>query len=572
MGEARYQIDLMNAMNQKLISNDHIMQMIVGTSSSAFLYCDFSSDRVSCFGNWNSFFEIQISNKKELPKLLDYFEDDYVRDLHHIFQIEWEHLEKDVVCVHMKEKDLWVNVEVSVVYDSFGEPTDKVIKFVDVTKFIKQNEELKYMAYYDPLTGLHNRNHFVLLLREQIEKAEKENTSVSVMFVDINDFRKINDSQGIVVGDILVQAFGEFLNGFSNDRVQVSHFTGDIFCISIYNPDETCDVQKLFRQIQERLQKPFIVSGTELLIDVTVGVAEYPTASDNALELINCAEIVMFKAKGTHRNTIKYYDSAIMDEFLNYVEMENKLKKALSLNQFMIYFQPQYQTFGRVLRGVEALLRWKDENNKMISPADFIPVAEQNGAIIPIGTFVIHESIRIFTEWKKKYSFPLVLSLNISAIQYKQPDFVEQILRAVRQYGMKPEELELEITESVLIDDYRMITDRLAVLRDYGIKISLDDFGTGYSSLSYLKGLPLDTLKIDKSFVDTIITDENTQIILESIMYMVKKLGLETIAEGVESEEQFQYLDQIECDNIQGFYLGRPMAAEDIEKKILQKI
>lgn len=572
MGEGRYQIDLMNAMNQKLITNDRIMQMIVGTSSNAFLYCDFESERVSCFGNWDHFFQIQVSGKRDLAKLIDFFEDEYARELQHNFQIEWEHLEKNVVCARMKETNLWVNVEVTVLYDNFGEPTDKVIRFVDVTKFINQNEELKYMAYYDPLTALHNRNHFVMLLKEQIDQAEVENTSVSVMFIDINDFRKINDSQGIVIGDMLVQAFGEYLKTLANDNVHVSHFNGDIFCISIYNPNEANDAQKIFRQIHERLQKPFIVNEIELKIDVTVGVAEYPTAAKSPLELINCAEIVMFKAKGSHKDTIRYYDSEVMEEFLSYVNIENKLKKALDLNQFMIYFQPQYQTFGKVLRGVEALLRWKDESGKMISPAEFIPIAEQNGTIIQIGSYVIHESIRIFMEWKKKYSYPMVLSLNISAIQYKQPDFVEQIMRAIRKYDMKPEELELEITESILIDDYKLITEKLAILRDCGIKISLDDFGTGYSSLSYLKGLPLDTLKIDKSFVDTITTDENTQIIMESVMYMVKKLGLETIAEGVESEEQYQYLDNIECDNIQGYYLGRPMSSEDIEKKILQKI
>ena len=202
----------------------------------------------------------------------------------------------------------------------------------------------------------------------------------------------------------------------------------------------------------------------------------------------------------------------------------------------------------------------------MISPAVFIPIAEKNGTIVPIGTWVIEESLKAYADWRRKYHYPLIMSINISAIQYKQPDFIEKLLQILEKYDISPYEIELEITESILIDDFTEITERLAILRDIGIKISLDDFGTGFSSLSYLKGLPIDTLKIDKSFIDTVITDENTRIITESIIYMVKKLGFETIAEGVETEEQFKYLNEISCDIIQGYYLGKPMPAADIEK------
>lgn len=235
-----------------------------------------------------------------------------------------------------------------------------------------------------------------------------------------------------------------------------------------------------------------------------------------------------------------------------------------------MYYQPQFRTNDRKLRGVEALIRWKNDDGKMISPAVFIPIAEKSGTIVPIGTWVIEESMQAYAEWKRKYHYPLVMSLNISAIQYKQPDFIEQMLHLMEKYDVAPPEIELEITESVLIDDFTEVTEKLAVLRDIGIKISLDDFGTGYSSLSYLKGLPIDTLKIDKSFIDTVVTDENTRIITESIIYMVKKLGYETIAEGVETEEQYRYLNEIDCDNIQGYLLGKPMPSEKIESLLAE--
>ena len=235
-----------------------------------------------------------------------------------------------------------------------------------------------------------------------------------------------------------------------------------------------------------------------------------------------------------------------------------------------MYFQPQFRTTDRALRGVEALIRWKDDNGKMISPAVFIPIAEKNGTIVPIGTWVIEDSLKAFAEWKRKYHYPMILSLNISAIQYRQPDFIDKVLQLMDEYDVLPSEIELEITESILIDDFTEITEKLMILRDIGIKISLDDFGTGYSSLSYLKGLPIDTLKIDKSFIDTVITDENTRIITESIIYMVKKLGFETIAEGVETEEQFRYLNEIDCDNIQGYFLGKPMPSDKIESLLAE--
>ena len=368
-------------------------------------------------------------------------------------------------------------------------------------------------------------------------------------------------------GDELVQLFGQYLIDLMGDNVIVSHFNSDIYCIGIYDPCGARSVETIYQSITERLKKPFRMSGgNEISITVSVGVAEYPEAASNTLELINCAEIVMFKAKSMGKNKIQYFEGTILNDFLQNVSIENKLKEAVFSQNFTMYFQPQFRTTDRQLRGVEALLRWRDDTGNMISPSVFIPIAEKNGTIVPIGTWVIEESLKAYAQWKRKYHYPLIMSINISAIQYQQPDFIDKLLQILEKYQVSPYEIELEITESILIDDFEEITKRLEILRDIGIKISLDDFGTGFSSLSYLKGLPIDTLKIDKSFIDTVITDENTRIITESIIYMVKKLGFETIAEGVETEEQFQYLNEISCDIIQGFYLGRPMPADDIEK------
>lgn len=566
MEELKYQVDLLNAMNQKLSRDEKMLRLICETSNSAFLYYNYEEGRVQTLANWDYFFDFAITDVHDLGRLYECVEEKYMIPLKEILFIDKQGLKSQTMEVRLKDKHLCIEVEVNVVYDALGNPTDKIVRFKDVTKFNFQNDELTYLAYYDVLTGLYNRNYFVRHLGEYIRRAEDENETVAVMFLDFDDFRRINDGMGIIIGDELVQLFGQFLSDLMGDNIIISHFNSDIFCIAIYNPCGARSVETLYKTIRERLKKPFKLSnGQETFISASVGVAEYPEAASKTLELINCAEIVMFKAKSMGKDKVLYYNGTILDDFLKNVTIENKLKDAVFQQNFTMYYQPQFRTNDRALRGVEALIRWKDDNGKMISPALFIPIAEKSGAIVPIGTWVIEESLRAFAEWKRKYHYPMVMSLNISAIQYRQPDFIDKVIKMMDKYDISPSEIELEITESVLIDDFTEITEKLVLLRDIGIKISLDDFGTGYSSLSYLKGLPIDTLKIDKSFIDTVITDENTRIITESIIYMVKKLGFETIAEGVETEEQFRYLNEIDCDNIQGYFLGKPMPSEKIE-------
>lgn len=262
---------------------------------------------------------------------------------------------------------------------------------------------------------------------------------------------------------------------------------------------------------------------------------------------------------------LQYFETPVLTDFLDSIELENKLKKAVFNKDFYMYYQPQYYAGNRRLRGVEALIRWKDDESGMISPSTFIPIAEKNGTIIPIGKWVVEESIKQYAAWRKQFGFPFIMSINISALQNKKDDFVDSIVEVLNKYKVKPGEIELEITESVLIDDFQSVSEKLKMLRDYGIRISLDDFGTGFSSLSYLKKLPIDTLKIDKSFIDTVLTDSATRIITESIINMVKALGIESIAEGVEEEQQYKYLHAIGCDVIQGYLFSKPLSPEEFE-------
>ena len=570
MQDLQEQLNALNALNSRLMKDAKILHLICDTSNTAFLYYNYADNAFQTIANWKYFFDFELTSEEDFSKIYDSVEEKYIESIKDSFFIEKKGMKTAIKGFKMKNSRMWVEAETNILYDENGQPQDKIIRFKDVTKFNSQNDELTYMAYYDILTGLYNRNYFIRLLGEFVSRAYYEQKKVSVMFIDFDDFRKLNDDVGIIEGDEIVQSFGLFLSEFANENVLVSHFNGDIFCIGIYDPCDERSVGTIYKKMSDRLKEPFVLcSGKKITLTVSVGVAEYPDAASETLELINCAEIVMFKSKACGKGGIKNFDSSILEDFLQKVTIENKLKEAVFSENFMMYFQPQYRTSDKVLRGVEALIRWKDsKSEKMIKPDIFIPIAEKNGTIVPIGTWVMEESIRIYTKWKEKYNYPMLISLNVSAIQYKQPDFVDKVLNILDKYKVSPNEIELEITESILIDDFKEITEKLSILRNIGIRISLDDFGTGYSSLSYLKRLPINTLKIDKSFIDTVVTDENTRIITESIIYMVKKLGFETIAEGVETQEQYDYLSAIDCDNIQGYYLGKPMPPEDIEKLI----
>lgn len=533
----------------------------------AFLYCSFEKGQITALGQWKEFFDFDVKDVKEFSRLIDVVEESYALPLRDVLYLEKTGKEADSVECLLKDGRTWLQFRTRVYYDPDGKATEKVVSIANITKYRAMNEELTYMAYYDELSGLYNRNYFVRFLGEYVRNASETNNIVSVMIIDMDDFHKINDGYGIVVGDELVQQFGAFLKELCEDNVIACHLHTDVFCMAIYAPTENRCVDSLYRAIQKRVKEPFrISSGEEIPITVSIGVAEYPEASTSALELINCAEIVVYKCKSLGKNAIQYFNEPVRDDFFQSIELENNLKKAVVNQDFIMYYQPQYYAGNRKLRGVEALIRWKDGDSHFISPSTFIPVAEKNGSIVPIGRWVVEQSIKQYAVWRKQFGFPFIVSINISALQYKKEDFVDSIVEILHRYQVSPAEVELEITESVLIDDFKSVYEKLKILRDYGIRISLDDFGTGFSSLSYLKKLPIDTLKIDKSFIDTVLTDSATRVITESIINMVKALGFESIAEGVEDERQYKYLHAIGCDVIQGYLFSQPLTPDEMEK------
>ncbi|MDO5573013.1 MAG: EAL domain-containing protein [bacterium] len=572
MDELRYQLDLLNALNEKLNGNDRIYKMISDISGYSYIYINFMEETTEMLGCWDEVLGERIGNSLDQDRMMSYIHEDDREKFKNTIADMRRNQAEDAVCeFRTAQGKNWVECRSHVFYNDYMEAQEQIMCFRQTTKERAQNEELRYLAYNDSLTGLYNRNYFVKCLRDFLEKAESENANVALMFVDIDDFKKINDSLGLLFGDELVQDFGLFIKSLQNDHIIAGRFGSDVFCIAIYDPYGSRSVEMIYRNMHDRLRKPFVLSNkAEIVFSVSVGVATYPEAGNTALELIKNAEIVLFRAKETGKNNLQYFEKDILNEFLDNVTIEQQLKSAVDHEDFLLYYQPQFYANSGKLRGVEALIRWPGADGKFISPTDFIPIAEKNGAIIPIGNWVMKEALRVYAAWTAKYEYPVVLSINISAIQLKKDNFTDQLLHLINLYDINPKMLELEITESIFIDDFEEVIDKMKSLRMLGIRVSLDDFGTGFSSLSYLKDLPIDTLKIDKSFIDTAIHDRSTNIITESVVNMVKKLGLETVAEGVETQEQYDFLKKIECDNIQGFLTGRPMTKTDIEKLLLE--
>lgn len=567
MQDNNFDLELLNAMNSKLIKEESIYRSIIDASGIAYSYYSFLERKTEYLGNWEQFFGLSSSEFESISQIMDLVDEEQGAELYDCLFLERRGKEKDTVDFHVSQTDKWIELETTVVYDAGHNPIEKIYCFKDITKYRKINDELSYMAYYDSLTGLLNRNCFVKILGEMIDKANENNTTVSVLFMDIDEFRHINDTLGIIVGDEVIQRFGAMLRDIVNENVRISHFSSDIFCVAIYDPCGARSAEAVIDAIKGKIHEPIEMSnGADVNLSLSIGVAEYPECSNDALELINFAEIVMFKAKYRGKNNIQYFDEPIIKEFIESVELEQKMDKALKAGQFFMCYQPQYDADTQTLRGVEALIRWRDESGKIIAPGAFIPIAERTGTILQLGEFVIDRSLSDYSVWFKKYGRKdIVLSINISALQFKSKNFIDYLSEHIKKYDIPASCVELEITESVFIDDMEDIVNKMNTLREMGFRFSMDDFGTGFSSLSYLRSLPIDTLKIDKSFVDTVVTDGPTRTIAEAIIDLSKKLGFDTIAEGVEEEVQYSLLKNIGCENIQGFYFGRPMNVEDVE-------
>ncbi|MBO4902580.1 MAG: EAL domain-containing protein [Lachnospiraceae bacterium] len=576
MEDLKYQIDLLTAMNERLMASEHIYRAISEFNGYLYIYKDYRTQTAELIGPWDEAVGEKIStipyDERYLLNLLH--DEDMKAYTESIYEMEHHHETEAKVELRTKTKFNWIEIEAKMVYDEDGSPIEKIIAIRDITKRRSQNDEIAYLAYNDSLTGLYNRNYFVRRLQDMCEQAAVEKVGVELLFLDIDDFKKINDSIGLLFGDELVQGFSLILKEFQSDNMIVGRFGSDVFIIAIYNPHGQRSADHIYKTVRDRLREPYVLTNkTEVHYTVSAGVAEFPEAGKNALDLIKNAEIVLSKAKESGKNRICFFEYEILQDFVKSVSMEQKLKDTIEKEGFVIYFQPQFESETGKLRGAEALLRWPDEHGQFItSPGEFIPIAERNGTIIPIGAWVMKETLKIMNNWRMRFRLPLVVAINISAIQLEKDNFVDYVQSLLQMYEFDPGSLELEITETAFINDYDVVIDRINVLRKLGVKIALDDFGTGFSSLSYLKNMPIDILKIDRTFVDSAITDSSAGIITRAVVDMAGQLGLKTVAEGVETQAQQNFMNTIGCDYIQGYLTGKPMSKTDFEKLIIRQL
>jgi diguanylate cyclase (GGDEF)-like protein len=477
------------------------------------------------------------------------------------------------------------HVLVPIDVNSNDEIGDLAITFRKMGKNLHHyHEQVHYIAYHDSLTGLPNRKMFKDYLTRSAAEARRNLHELAILFLDLDNFKRINDTMGHQAGDKLLKSLADRLSGSLRETDVLAHpvrenageliarLAGDEFIILLPRTKGPGDAQKVARRILESLTEPFIVDKQELYISTSIGIAMFPTDGDDGNELLKNADIAMYSAKKLGRNNYQYYSKEMNEEAIRKLRIENRLRRAVENNELELYFQPQMNLSTGRISGVESLLRWRDAELGQVSPEVFIPIAEEYGLIVPISKWVIHEACRQAREWQDTYRDPIMMSINISAVHFNGNDLENVIAKSLRDTGLDPQYLELELTETSILQDPDLAINTLIAFKQMGLKVSLDDFGTGYSSLSYLMKLPLDKLKIDKSFILTMKPDTRGASIVSAIIAMAHSLGLSVIAEGVEKEEHMQLLRQMGCDLLQGYYIARPMPASEFEEILVDNM
>ncbi|MCC5826570.1 EAL domain-containing protein [Alkalimonas sp.] len=453
----------------------------------------------------------------------------------------------------------WLSI--SQIRDTKGQLSHYVALFSDISNYKQDQEKLNLLAHFDSLTQLPNRTLLIDRTEQAIQRAKRASHQIAMLFIDLDRFKKINDALGHEVGDeILVQA-AQRLQTMTRSQDTLSRLSSDEFILLL--PDTNQEAAgRLAKRILETMQTPYQFARDPLSISASIGIAIYPNDGDNFFELNKHADIAMFKAKEDGRNKYCFFTAGMQSQFNRQLQLENALRQAIEHNQLQLVYQPQLCLKSNKLTGFEALLRWQHPELGFISPAEFIPVAEQSGLMIKLGEWVLQHAIQQQKKWFQQGYTKLVMAINLSPVQFRQPELLNIISTQLELAKLPAHCIELEITESAMVEDAEQAIKTVDAIRQKGIWIAIDDFGTGYSSLSYLKRFHLNKLKIDQSFVRELLENKEDRAIVTAIIRMAQSLGLKTIAEGVETAEHQSLLQQLGCDEIQGYHYGRPMPAE----------
>ena len=436
----------------------------------------------------------------------------------------------------------------------------------DITERKKAEEQMNHLAYYDYLTELPNRRLFIDRLQQAMKEAHRSEKLVALLFLDLDHFKKVNDSMGHEAGDLLLKKAAQRLTNCLRESDTVARLGGDEFAFVMPSVNHLDDVIIVAKQIIKTISKPFLIQDTELFITASIGITLYPLDDDNADDLIRNSDTAMYHAKDKGRNNFQFYNHEMRIQVEEQLKLEEELRQALLHNEFVLFYQPKIDTENNSVVGMEALIRWQHPQRGLVAPDNFIGAAEETGLIIPIGKWVLQEACKQTQLLNSFGIVPIHVSVNLSVRQLEDPELVRLVEQTLKDTELSPALLDLEITESMLMSDMDKVIQTLKDLSSLGVTISVDDFGTGHSSLTYLKQFPISTLKIDRSFISDIPEDKDDMSITIAIIQMANALGLKTVAEGVETKEQLAFLKQHECNLIQGYYFSKPIAFKEIEK------
>lgn len=437
----------------------------------------------------------------------------------------------------------------------------------------KAEDKIHYLAYYDSLTSLPNRYFFRELLTKSIEYANRYKHSYAIALIDLDGFSRINDTLGHDVGDELLKVVSsrllktlrssDYVARIYDEEEPIARMGGDEFIVLLQEINNVVKSSTVARRILNELSQAYELGGREIFVTASIGIAIYPDNGEDVENLIKNADTALYHAKKMGRNNFQFYSKSMNETALELLTLETNLRRAIERQELLLYYQPKVDITTRKIIGMEALIRWRTPEGSLISPAKFIPLAEENGLIVPIGKFVLQNACLQNKMWQEASPEKVSVAINVSGLQFGQKYFVQDVLTALEDANLDPQYLDLEITETTIMIDPERAVSSLNKLKEAGIHISLDDFGTGYSSLSYLQRLPLDAIKIDISFIRNVLTNPNDAAIVKAIIAMASNLRLKVIAEGVEDEHQLEFLREHKCDIIQGYLFSPPVSAEE---------
>ncbi|MDO9051667.1 MAG: EAL domain-containing protein [Methylotenera sp.] len=466
---------------------------------------------------------------------------------------------------------IWISENARMVYDEVGVLLYYEGTVEDITARKSYDAQLEHQATHDSLTGLPNRYMLNDRLQQCINFADRYKNKIAVAFIDLDQFKLINDSMGHEVGDQLLLIMSQRLSSCVREIDTVVRLGGDEFVILITNIDNVNDISLSMQRILTSVAEPCMINELDYLVTCSVGISIYPDDGVEPNALLKNADSAMYKAKKAGRNNYQIYTKALNKALTERVMMEYKLRLAIEHDEFLLYYQPKVDFATGLISGAEALIRWQPPGEELIEPMRFIQIAEETGLIEKIGEWVLTTACKKAKELKEKTGRPFPIAVNVSPRQFRQPNLAETIKQILEATELDSDCLELEITESTLIDDAAKFIETLHSLKKIGVKLAIDDFGTGYSSLAYLKDFPIDRLKIDKAFVSSLEKDPANMAILKAIIVLGQSLGMKVIAEGVETGYQYDYLKSIGCDELQGYYFSKPLPEIGLEALVMNQ-